>query len=535
MQKPNNPYKLYNPYKRADYRNIRSKTMVWAVIVFCCALWPLSAAEKSPLYNDLDIYGDQIDYDKNQGKINATGNVAIRYKNYNINTAAIKYDLFNQKLECPDQFQIQKTGQKLKTKFFYYDFGKSTGEADDLDAQIERMRISGKKVQLFPDKAIIHTADFTTCDEPVTKHYIIEAKRIELYPKWGFFVAFDNTLTTTFLPFRPWVPTYIYGAGGLISKGTTPIPEMGSSKREGGYIKQRYGYFQSEKSNGTVDLAYYQNLGLSAGVSHFQMLDTSNYFNTRLHYYERDGIDGALEFHKTLLEGQTNENEPDTVINTFLNRLGNGSYLPLSQLSILLQHREIMNDSRVSYVPMAKLDTNQFIIPYVGAYINNSIYAAKIKEDTIDNAIIEDRNYGFSATLGKQMGLGKNMVVEGSVTTFQDWYDSGARWRRVFARCDWGINDIFLNPRIGFTKKLQNSGNTPFEFQRLFALQDDEINLSVKENFGALLLGAQVDYELPNKRYRNVMIITGWKLHCWQLNVLWNTILGQFQLGVDIY
>jgi hypothetical protein len=506
------------------------KTGVYILIAVLIWVGAINAKQA----REILIEGDTISCDLAVGNVNASGNVKLNYRGYDIYSESIFYSVPEDTLWFPKRFQMQKASQNIVANDLEYHFDTSQGEAITLDAKISRLNIKGDKIVFMPDKIIIHGAKFTTCDQD-DQHYWVKSNKMFLYPQWGFFVSWDNVFHTSFLPLDPWVPTYIYGSRTYSLVGSsTPIPEIGANKREGGYAKQRYGYFFNEKSTGTLDFGYTQNLGFFVGFNHGFGLNEISNLNLRAHYLERDDFEGAVEYRLDIAKRNQRSHDTEDVIGGFFKKF-TPEELPSSRLTLLMQHREILLDSRVSYLPKVQFEVNEYNILDLGVYFNAMTSIGRVQEETFENEFNKAGERSLSGGLRKNFELSKDWYLETRAFFIGDWYDSGERWRRSFFATTLGWECPILQPRLSYTKKLSNNGATPFEFKRMYALRNDEIGLELTQEFGWTELALDADYEIEDKKFRNFDLIASVRFHCWRLVVRWLMQQRQFTLGVDIY
>jgi hypothetical protein len=478
------------------------------------------------------LEGDEVTYDLVSGNVNANGNVKINFRGYDIYSDKVLFSVPKGLLKFPNEFNMVKASQNIKAKEFSYDFRAYDGRSSNLDAKISRLKIKGKEILFESDKAVINDVSFTTCEEE-DPHYRVEAKKMFLYPQWGFFVSWDNVFNFSLLPIKPWIPTYIYGSRTYSLVGSsTPIPEIGGNKREGGYVKQRYGYYLNENSTGTLDFGYTQNLGVFLGFNHGFGLSEGNKLNIRTHYLERDDYEGAIEYQLDI-GSRDNVVAEDDYVGSFFSGFTQKK-LPSGRLTVLMQHREIIADSRVSFRPEIKFDVNEYNILDSGVLFTSSVGYARVEEETIEEEFNKANEKSLSGGLRKRLSFGDKWL-DMEFFGIGDWYNTGEIWRRSFAKTKIGWDASFLKPIVSYTKKLSNTGETPFEYKRMYALSEDEVGLSLTQDLGWCEVGLLMDYMLMQKSFRNLDIITKINFHCWKAVVTYLVKQKEFTLGVEIY
>jgi lipopolysaccharide export system protein LptA len=516
-------------------KNLTVNTKLYArfvLIIYLLLFVPLQVNAKN--LKVINLQGDNIEFNDASKNISCSGNTRLNYNGYLLNTDVISLDLEKQLLRVPEEFTIKKPSQNIRAKNFVYDFSSYTGEASDVDINIARLHIQGSKIVFEPEKIVIKDASFTTCDleEP---HFKVSADQLDIYPLFGFFVSFDNRVHASFLPVPLWFPTYVYGTSKYSLLGSsTPIPDMGSSYVEGAFVKQRFGYFLSEKSSGTIDIGYAEKLGVLAGFTQAFIPDDSQLLHISYHYLEKDSFDGHISYTFDLFKQDNKIEDDDDFIAAMFSQMNDYGQIPQTNVSVLFQYREVISDSRVSYLPDVNIDfANYEIMPLTR--ISLSTGYGRIEEDSYLGAFNTSNRFKFDSDLKTNFFSSELFDISSNVFFRGNWYSTNANWLRFFVQASVGFNVPILKPRISLSKKINNSGESPFDFEKRWAMQTDEIGLTLEQDIFDTRFNVIADYSLEEKELRNFDFAMQIPFHCWQGTLTWKAVQKQFQFGFNIY
>lgn len=131
--------------------------------------------------------GDELFYDQVTGEFFARGSVRItEIDNRRILSDEIKGNAVTQDVSVeneahilqmtPGMARVDIRGSKLS-----YNYGTGIGKVEDASGKVNRQYISGKRIEVYPDKVILYEGRATKCSAK-TPDYSVSAKRIEYYP-----------------------------------------------------------------------------------------------------------------------------------------------------------------------------------------------------------------------------------------------------------------------------------------------------------------------------------------------------------------
>lgn len=506
------------------------KALSFLLVFFATTGW-LCAAETvpSPSAGCIILEAEHVEFNRVSGNVTATHSVALSYKGVTLNTEILHYNPYLRELEIPGAFSVTRSKINLQAEQLTYRFSLVSGEAYRISASIDRVHIKGEKIIFSAEKIEVREASFTTCDQD-PNHYRIKSKTLYIYPELGFMVAFDNWIQAGVLPFEIWVPTFVYGSTYLLGAGA-PIPQVGTTQREGAYVKTKIGYFVNPYSSGTVDVGYLSQLGVYGGVTHQVVLNELSQLGLSAHAVGSDGFEGGMIY--TLGISPKTESRGETQLETWMHKFSD-SVLPLSQFTLQYTFGELINDSRVDKTPVLGFAYNKLPVSLLGAETSGKVYMGHFLENSLDHVIQDHWQTNVDSEILKSYELGASWSCGLGLSFLGHWYDTGASWQRVLSRYSLFFHGP-LNPEISFTKRILNDGKSPFDFENKYAVSDDEIGCKISQMMGTHALALEANYVIETHIFRNIDVVLGTHFHCWETNLRWNTVNGQLTFGVNLY
>lgn len=491
-----------------------SHTLVKGLVFFLLLSAPIAANTIQETSPKLEIEGEFIEIDYDSQTILATKNTVIEFKNSLIRSEEIQYDYGNQAFNIPEEYYIKAGKNFIKGTQFRYDFESYKGWSGPFLARINRYVIKGEGIEFKSDDVIIKHASLTTCDleDP---HYKIIAKQIHIYPKWGVLIALDNRIDLPLLPFDLWFPTYIYGSPkySLLAQ-YTPIPEFGSTKREGWFVKQSIPYFMNGHSSGKVDLGYMSELGVLLGVSHEFLHDNNTQTKYALRSFGTDGFGGGFTYTIKTTKEQPNEalsNSIDALLAGFDAEKPNKTEMRLE-----LDYGQLINDSRVDYAPYA----TAFLEDITWSPSRKKVFkvdtdfgVGQLTEHPLDGPVVQDWRAHSNIKFYNKVQLKPGIYFLPSLNISNHIHLDKGDWHRLFIGTAFQWTNIAFKPELSYIANIFNEGESPYEFIQNYAQQDDELGLKLNQKFLFSEVWVDVAYDLERQRYRQLDYTLAIPLH----------------------
>lgn len=477
--------------------------------------------------NNVSVSGDLIEYNRAAGRIAASGNASLTYKGRTIESESFLYDYESKNVDFSKMFHVKHSKYDVTARQFIFDYESNTGQATELSARVGRLYLSGESAELSPEGLVLHDAIFTTCDED-DMHYHLESETIYIYPAWGFMVAVNNWLELPFLPIPFWVPSFVYGSQKY-SVIATPLPVVGSNRREGNFVRQEFNYFLSPKSSGVIGLGTSEHRGIYLGVIHQSILDKQSMLQTDVHYTHSDGIEGGLTHHWVLHQEEVLQEDVDNPLALFMDK-----HPATIRLMTEIKDGDFIEDSKVNKAPHIQLIGEDQVFPVWDLKGEWLLGWGDIKEDPYEGKDVSTTMTSASLRARRNFSL-YQLSVQGEISYEGYWYERFNNWQRVFLNFSFAFPDQFLHPVFTVRKEIVNSGDSPFDFQRINAITEDEIGLQISEKFFGLEWMFQGDYTLEELEPRQLKFQVGKTFHCWGIDVSWESIHERFNFGVRLF
>jgi len=485
--------------------------------------------------DDMSISGENIMYNHQRQLVVATDNVTLRYKDISASANEMTFDIQNQSLAFPQSVEIGDSRTRLTLDHFNYNFKTLEGKAESLHGKMERLYIRTNDIDFNKTRIHMKNAQFTTCSLP-EPHYLLTAKKLYLYPQFGFFVAVNNWFTNQLIPVPVWVPTFVYGSHRY-SVLATPLPIIGSNQREGFFIKHKFGYFINEKSNGTFDIGTSDNLGPMVGFNHNYIVSDQELLNMQLHTTHKEGLEGALTYFYTLkqrLKDPEGASDSGAWLNPFTS--GRKSQDTYGQFYFKTGINELVFDSRVDVTPEIAFTKTPFLIPYLKTTAQYEARVSNVFEDTHTNIQHRDFVGYFSGLLRRPWVLSQRVSMDTSFGGISYFYGKDVPWQRVFGVADFSYRLPILNPSLSYRKVFYRSGEGQFAFQRIYALERDEIGLILRQRIGQIEARYEANYFLEgdggarSKEFRLTYF-----MHCWSLSGFYESVQSRMGFGFSFF
>ena len=88
--------------------------------------------------------------------------------------------------------------------------------------------------------------------------------------------------------------------------------------------------------------------------------------------------------------------------------------------------------------------------------------------------------------------------------------------------------------RLTYTKLFSKSGSSPFIFDTINEINDDELSTISEIDFRPILISIESNYQINLKTFRNFKYTLHWVFQCWQIDAEVNTIWKEISFGISI-
>lgn len=517
------PLNRPSPYGRGRLRSTFSfrKSWVRAFVIFNLSFLISQSAFAET--KDLIINGDHVSYDKENQLVDARINVEILYKDVSIYGDNIQYDAKADLVKAKGGFILNYKDISLEGDTLDYEIKLKEGSATGVGLIYRGLNLKGKKINLHEDSFELHDATFTTCNEK-HPHYRVTASDINIYPEYGWLVAYWAYFWFDGVPVVP-MPTYIYDlyAEEKARNNVPPFPDIGSNDEDGTYINERLAWHIRRELSGTYSISYLTKKGWGGGLEANYILSDDSQGSARFYSNGSDGISAGLT-HK-LFFGESREDPYRTF--SFIHLPKKRQY----ELETLLSFRERINYERVSFLPGITLRSAGNSL--IGEAINYDydLGTARIFEE---DSVTHDRNIS-KLKLYKpfhDLPVGTLTPYLGADASF---YSGGGRWFKGTSGVDIKKSfskDLYLG--LGYLHYLKISGASPFIFENYRFIPQDKLTSDILFKFWGLGLGVSTSYYIDTWQPEDIDYLASIDMHCYNLAVKYRSIRQEFSLGFGL-
>ena len=476
-----------------------------------------------------------IAYASSENQLLASENVLIEFRNYTIRSKEFEFNSESRYGIVSGNIEISGPSQNIKADLITYDGLNYIGTIQTLHGRIGKLIIAGDSARITPEKIMIKNASVTGCDSP-TPDYIIRSSQLDIYPQWGVLISFDNWVSIGSIP-SLWMPTFIYGSRNYsLLANNSSVPELGGNPIEGGYVRQKFGYFINQDSHGAVTVALSQNLGAVFAASHLQRLDDHTHLNIRTALNGSDGPEYQVVAGFDLGYIPPPAVVSDDLLMGAFDQFNPSAYLPAGQAQIGTTLREIINDSRVSKPYFVSFQLNPVSVISPATLISSRFDHSNTQERSLTGIDTASFETGFSGNISHRLPLSNTAGIDLNSFYYGNFYSVSTPWQRWFGRV--AISDVgpMITAELSMTQKFWGTDTiSPFEFERKYAIQGTEVGAKLLSTQGTAVYGVEVNYDIDNRRYRTVDFLVTPQFHCWRLPLRWKTVEGQFTFGVELF
>ena len=491
------------------------------VLIFGVMCLPVVAESKG-----VSLSGDSIEYDRNKSIVRAKGDASLVFDERRVDSQDVEFNVDTGDVNFRKMFHVKHENYSVSANQFDFKNKSNKGEAEQFSAQVGKLYFTGEKVSISPDGIDLQDAVFSTCSSK-DKHFYLKSERMYIYPVWGVMVGVNNWLHMPFLPFDVWVPSYVYGSSQY-SVLAGPLPEFGTNRIEGGYIKQEFNYFLTPHSTGVWGIGTSEKRGGYFGVVHQQLIDDKQMVQADIHYTDRDKIEGGLSYHWILYQDMLEE-EKDDLLKIFDTKQSGEI-----RLIVEIKDGDFIQDSIVDKLPFIQIKGEGIESKELRLKTNWKVGWGAIREQALSGAELTQNMTEAEFRLEKAIDI-KNLSSSIELLYKGFWYEEDRDWQRLFINWESGIPSFVFKPKVIFRKELVNQGNPFFDFQQLNAVTQDEVGIELSEKFLDVEWTFEGDYVLETLDPRQLKFQVGKTFHCWGIDLAWDTVFERFSFGVRLF
>lgn len=475
------------------------------------------------LLKDLTVNGDKVAFDKVQHRLEAEGSVEVTYQELLVRGQHLVYDTSTEVLDLDRGFTMFYEGITFEGATLNYLIPSKQGRATRVGFYYEGMEMGGENLALDPEKLQLKNSHFTTCDDQ-PPHYQVTAADLNLYPKYGWLVAYWGLFWLGRLPVVP-MPTYIYDfkAADKAKRNLPPFPEIGSNADDGSYISERLAWHLNRNLSGTYSLNYAANKGVGGGVATDYLLNDNNEGDFRINWNGQDGFFGGLT-HDYSFGGEVGTSNQSNIF--FL--------LPRTRqyrLATTISNRERINYQRVSFLPDIQLETHSGELLRKEAKYDFSLSAGQVKEEGNVRLV---RGAGVFKLFGDFQETPYGLITP-SLVLDGSFYSNGTQWLKpsvgLALKRNFPLETVF---GLEYIHYLLIAGQSPFNYEMYHYRPADRLRSGLMFAIGETQARIGASYFLDNWSPEDIDYTLFFKLHCYNLGITWRSLRQEFAVGFSL-
>ncbi|MBI5078915.1 LPS-assembly protein LptD [Candidatus Saganbacteria bacterium] len=496
------------------------------VIFVICHLSFVISASYAQL-KDLTITADRVSFEKEKNRVEAEGSVEVVYRDVRVNGSHLIYNASTEAVFADRGFNLFYEGISIEGQTLDYRLRKKEGKASSVKFLYQGLQLGGEKINVAVERFQLKDANFTTCSltEP---HYRVTAAEVNLYPRYGWLVAYWGLFWLGRFPLVP-MPTYIYDfrAGERAGKNLPPFPEIGSNDDDGSYVNEKLAWYLRRELSGTYSLGYAANKGFNAGINANYMADDRNEGDIRLNWNPKNQTFGGITHRYSF--GSEVAPEKAGPLSGFLNFPRYHRY----ELETTLSSHERINYQRVSFYPDLVLRSRRGEISE-GIHYDFEIRAGRVEEEGNTVLLRAGGKAEFYRDF-QEIGLWRDGRITPNLKIDFLAYSNGGRWSKPSVGVDLTKNfsrDLALE--MNYFHFLFVDGGSPFNFENYRFRAANRLKSSLLFKMGETAVAAAASYFLDNWSPEDIDYSLFFKLHCYDLMVSYRSLRREFTLGFSL-
>jgi lipopolysaccharide assembly outer membrane protein LptD (OstA) len=509
------------PVKACRNRNLQWLNMLFKHII-CTLLFASLSAYAVPADFPFEIEADHIKITDKQHDLYASGNVIITYKNYTIYSDTAHYNKSTATIICHQDVTVTDTdNNSIKADKLLLNIKNNQILLSNSTIKTKHNQyIEAQGVSISEDVVHLTQCSFTTCSSTVPT-WKLHSESIEIQRDTQSLQANNNSFLLLGTPVF-FLPKY-YQSITKSSINNQIKPEFGANQIDAVYFKASYGYLLSKDVSGKVGLGLSQNRGFKYGASHYYAPSKHHTFTLNTYQVSKTGFEGGLRY---LWTKSDTDRDVDTLFSTLFSQSEPSNWDAYFSADYLFD-RMIYNELYHS-LPELKLGiyTRTF---YFGSSFRGHLGTGYF----VDRYAKQSRHQAY-ASFENPLYASQPLSINNTLNLNTNMYNSTESWTRLYTTLSFLFPLYITNNTLSYTTFLHQNGRSPFIFDTINQIVDDEISALSTISLSPLILSINTNYQVNKKSFRNLSYSIGWAFQCWQANVSIDTIWNEISFGVSL-
>ena len=471
-----------------------------------------------------DVTSNAFQLDISKNIITLSDNVQIQTDSYHFVSDKAVMGLYDNKIRIEDHFKIKYMDQIINGESMELDNNNNVLTADYVELYFYKYLLEGRKVNARVNQVSMRDVMITSCRGD-NKIMYLKSENVNMYPAYGFLVALNSVLYLYDVPVL-YFPAYFMGDRRYSAfANNSLIPEIGSNKVEGTYIKENLPYYMDPKNNGSIQIGYLSNYGLKAGFQHYSMLFDGQHKSTFGLYYTSKYWQGNLKYSVALFKEEVKEKY-------FLSFLFNNEAISKQvsniYLSYFLKYNELINDQIVSIQPGYEFLTHLNLDDK--HEVNLSLEFSDIEE----NHQTKNNRISYRADIQTNLKYG-DISVTNIAGYFRHIYSSNKQFESIQDNIEVLIPISIANLSFDYEHIFNFFGSSPFYFDMYQIDSFDKIGMGINFKMGVFDLGYKLRKRLSQDYYyfRKYEISIPYE-YCMDFIIYWEDVKKEFGISIRI-
>ncbi len=488
-------------------------------MIFFIALLTNPVLSKLPF----EIEADNIKLENKNQELYASGDVIIRYKNYTFQSNKAIYLKQKRSLQFQEKVKLKDQNNNLLL-------------ADNIEINLESevglisngyikttrdYHINAKKIYLKKDHIELLDCQITTCTAKKPEWYF-KSDQLNIEKETSLMNSSNNVIYFYNFPIF-YIPSF---SQSFSNEEITnrPTPEFGYNQIDFTYGNIYLGYVLSSNISGKIGVGASEKRGFRYGLSHIYTPNQNQSLTLKSFHIEKTGFEGGLSYQWT--NSETDSLEPIIA----------ALFIPSENKKINLSffadytYDNIYFNELFHAIPSFRMNAD-----------NINFYFDSTLSGSISSGYYQDRtNKGNRHQLLVNLGqpvykLSETSRIETQFLLKDNYYQQNKmEWRRLLNSTSFKFDILNTKNRLTYTKLLTKAGKSPFIFDTINEITDDEISTLSEINLKPLILAIESNYQINLKTFRNFKYSAHWVFQCWQIDLDVNTVWQEISLGISI-
>jgi lipopolysaccharide assembly outer membrane protein LptD (OstA) len=453
----------------------------------------------------------------------ASGNVVVGYKQYSLKSNDLQYVKKNNELKLVGDVSIyDRHNNHLMADSLRLFLDSEEGEI--LNGHIKTNKdyiIQSKRIVLNSDVIELKECTITTC-QSLSPEWYFKSQFLSVNRRNNFINADQNTLYFYGLPVF-YIPSFSQSVSDE-TLSNRPTPEFGYNQIDQAFFNVYIGYTISKNITGKVGVGTSQGRGFRTGATHIYTPRKNQSLTIKTYDVHHTGFEGGVSYRWRNEEDDSSQH----VISALFIPSENKTITALFSVDYLFDtsyYNELYHS-----LPDARLSIDH--VPFYAGFEASGDIATGYYMDRINRG----NRHQILADLERDIFSIHQFLVVNNQIQFKDNYysDDQVYWRRLLNSTSFNFDFLNTKNTLTYTKVLVNSGGSPFIFDTINEVNDDELSTQSKITLLPVILSVNSDYQINNQSFRNFQYSLHWVFQCWQLDLSINTVWKAVSFGISI-